>query len=137
MAKPSNPEHSNESVEATLTGRLARLCCWQAGELQGQAESPHQGPRQKLQDWQIIAGLVDQCLHRGGSLQHVIRLYFTVRLSSSALSQRRQHMQSEPFVTVMRHALRPMAQQPIHADCFFAGLRLVGIDGTQLFSIFL
>jgi hypothetical protein len=131
MAKPSDPVHVRKKSQSTLTGRLARLCGWQADELQGLAEGPHQGPRQKLQDWQIIVGLVAQCLHRGGSLQHIIRLYFTVRLSSSALSQRRQHMQSEPFVTVMRHALRPMAQQQIHADCFFAGLRLVGIDGTQ------
>jgi hypothetical protein len=112
-------------------GRLTRLGCWQAGELAGLAEGRHQGPRQKLQNWQIIAGVVAQCLHTGGSLQHLIRRYFAVRLSSSALSQRRQHMQFEPFATVMRHALRPMAQQQIHTDCFFAGLRLVGLDGTQ------
>ena len=112
-------------------GRLTRLGCWQAGELAGLAEGRHQGPRQKLQNWQIIAGLVAQCLHTGGSLQHLIRRYFAVRLSSSALSQRRQHMQFEPSASVMRHALRSMAQQQIHTDCFFAGLRLVGLDGTQ------
>lgn len=57
--------------------------------------------------------------------------YFAVRVSSSALSQRRVHMQLEPFTTVMRHALRPMARLDEHPDCFFAGLLLVGIDGTQ------
>ena len=95
--------------------------------LQGQAEGRHHGPRQKLQDWQIIASVVAQSLHASGILQHIIRRYFAVQLSSSASSQRRQQMQLEPFTTVMRHALRPMAQPQIHADCFFAGLRLPGI----------
>lgn len=101
---------------------------WESSEFD---EGRHQGPRQKLQGWQIITGLVAQCLHRGGSLQHIMRCYFAVRVSSSALSQRRVDMQLEPFTTVMRHALRPMALQDQHPDCFFAGLRLVGIDGTQ------
>jgi len=131
MAKPSDTGLGGVNFEATLIGRLARLACWRPEVLQGLAEGRHQGPRQKLQDWQIIAGLVAQSLHTSGSLQHIIRRYFAVQLSSSALSQRRQHMQMEPFATVMRHALRPMAQPQIHADCFFAGLRLLGIDGTQ------
>lgn len=133
MAKPSSPATGHESVGATLTGRLEHLCRRQSGEVHGlaEAEGRHQGPRQKLQDWQIITGLVAQCLHRGGCLQHIIRSYFAVQISSSALSQRRQHMQLEPFVTLMRHALRPMALPQSHADCFFADLRLVGIDGTQ------
>ena len=100
-------------------------------ELPEFVEGCHQGPRQKLLGWQIIAGLTAQCLHPCGSLQHIMRRYFAVRVSSSALSQRRAHMQLEPFITVMRHALRPMARQDRHPDCFFAGLLLVGIDGTQ------
>jgi len=126
MAEPTESILSSGSFEATLMGRLTRLGCCRAGELAGLAEGRHQGPRQKLQNWQIIAGLVAQCLHTGGSLLRLIRRYFAVRLSSSALSQRRQYMQFEPFATVMRHALRPMAQQQIHTDCFFAGLRLGG-----------
>lgn len=131
MAKPSDSAHVSESFPPTLIGRLARLCCWQCGDLQRQVEGRHQGPRQKLLEWQIVAGVVAQCLHTCGSLEQIIRRYFAVQLSSSALSQRRQHMQLEPFVTVMRHALRPMALPQSHADCFFAGLRLAGIDGTQ------
>lgn len=100
-------------------------------ELPAFVEGRHQGPRQKLQGWQIIAGLTAQCLHCCGSLQQIVRRYFAVRMSSSALSQRRANMQLEPFITVMRHALRPMARQEQHPDCFFAGLLLVGIDGTQ------
>ena len=128
MAKPSDTDLGGENLEAIFIRRLARLACWRPEVLRGLTEGRHQGPRQKLQDWQIIAGLAAQSLHSAGSLQHLIRRYFAVQPSSSALSQRRQHMQMEPFATVMRHALRPMAQPQIHADCFFAGLRLLGID---------
>lgn len=94
-------------------------------------EGRHQGPRQKLLGWQVVAGLVAQCLHPCGSLRHILLRYFAVRVSSSALRQRRVHMQLEPFTTVMRHALRPLASQELHPYCFFAGLLLVGIDGPQ------
>lgn len=115
----------------TLQERLLRWIEQKLQQLPGLVEGRHQGPRQKLQGWQIIVGLTAQCLHPCGSLQHIMRRYFAVRVSSSALSQRRAHMQLEPFTTVMRHALRPMARQDQHPDCFFAGLLLVGIDGTQ------
>lgn len=78
-----------------------------------------------------MAGLVAQSLHSTGSLEQIIQRYLAVKLSRSALSQRRRHMQFEPFATVMRHALKPMAREEAHAGCFFAGLRLVGMDGTQ------
>jgi hypothetical protein len=112
MAKPSETDLGGENLEAIFIRRLARLACWRPEVLRGLTEGRHQGPRQKLQDWQIIAGLAAQSLHAAGSLQHLIRRYFAVQPSSSALSQRRQHMQMEPFATVMRHALRPMAPPP-------------------------
>ena len=118
--------------DPSLKARLWRCQGGQALEQPGLGEEgTHQGPRQKLLGWQVVAGLVAQCLHRCGSLQHIMLRYFAVRVSSSALSQRRVHMQLEPFTTVMRHALRPLARQELHPDCFFAGLLLVGIDGTQ------
>ena len=52
-------------------------------------------------------------------------------LSDSALSQRRDKLGLEPFETVVRHALRPLAERERHGGCFFKGLRLTGMDGTQ------
>ena len=92
MAKPSATGLGGENFEATLIGQLARLACCRSEVLQGLTEGRHQGPRQKLQDWQIIAGLVAQSLHTSGILQHIIRRYFAVQLSSSASSQRRHQM---------------------------------------------
>lgn len=123
----SGIEHS----EFSLIHRISKLACWSKQELEGREEGRHQGPRQKLFNWQLVAGLVAQCLHCGGSLEQIMSRYFAVSISSSALSQRRQHMDLEPFATVMRHALKPMAQRDLHPSCFFAGLRLVGIDDTQ------
>lgn len=131
MHKASTLEAAPEDFALTLQDRLLRWMGQKLQQLPGIVEGRHQGPPQKLQGWQIIAGLTAQCLHRCGSLQHIMLRYFAVRVSSSALSQRRVHMQLEPFTTVMRHALRPMARQDQHPGCFFAGLRLVGIDGTQ------
>lgn len=59
-------------------------------------EGRHQGPRQKLLGWQVVASLVMQCLHPCGSLDHIMRRYFAVRVSSPALSQRRVHIPSPP-----------------------------------------
>jgi|GEM_PF-446818 len=117
--------------ETLLVRRIADLIDWSAVDLGCLEESAHQGPRQKLLGWQIIVGLVARCLHVQGGLEQVIRRYFGVSISSSALSQRRQKMQSEPFLTVMGHALKPMAELERHPSSFFGGYRLVGIDGSQ------
>ena len=102
------------------------------GEMSSVDDGVHRGPRRKIQDWQIVAGMVVHALGGQGSLAHHIALHLRLRLSEAALSLRRQKMQMQPFFTIMRHALRPLAEQSKHPDCFFKGLRLVGHDGTQL-----
>lgn len=123
---------SVESLDLLLIPRIVRLMGWTADEMGIRDESRHQGPRQKLLAWQIMVGLVAQCLHFHGCFAHIIWHYFQISISDSALSQRRQKMHLEAFLTVMRHALKPMARRDIHSGCFFGELRLVGIDGTQL-----
>lgn len=91
----------------------------------------HQGPRQKILPWQIIGALIAQCLHRSGSLEQIIQRYFSVSISSSALSQRRVNLPHEAFAICMRHALLPLARPREHPESFFAGLRLVGMDAGQ------
>jgi Transposase DDE domain len=43
----------------------------------------------------------------------------------------RKSLLFEIFDQVMKHALRPLANEQEHADCFYKGLRLVSVDGTQ------
>ncbi len=94
-------------------------------------EGRHQGPRQKILDWQILVGLIAHQVHFHGCFSARIRQLFGVSLSDSALSQRRDRLGLEPFESVVRHALRPLAETEKHGGCFFKGLRLTGIDGTQ------
>jgi hypothetical protein len=100
-------------------------------ELPGMKEGRHQGPRQKLQGWELLVGLVGRLLTSQGCLGSCFMRWFGVSISDSALSQRRTRLGLEPFAQVARVALRPLADIRLHPQCFFAGLRLVGIDGTQ------
>jgi hypothetical protein len=52
------------------------------------------------------------------------------RLSESALSERRQSLGVQPWSDLLAALLRPLAQQRMHPDAFYKGMRLVGIDGT-------
>jgi hypothetical protein len=61
---------------------------------------------------------------------HVNRL-LGKKMSNSALTQRRANLPLEIFNKIMQVALRPLALIEKHADCFYKGLRLVAIDGTQ------
>lgn len=95
-------------------------------------ELRHRGPRRKIQDWEIIVGLVIHVLCGNGSLaSHVVR-HLHLRISNTALSLRRQKMSMKPFFTILRYALRPLCEASTHSDCFFKGRRLVGHDGTTL-----
>lgn len=128
MARPSKALTRGHLLSQRIRDKL-RVC-----ELPShlREEPPrHQGPRQKVLLWQIIAALVVQCLHRSGSLEQIVWRYFAVRISSSALSQRRVKISCEVFETCMRHALTPLACARRHPQSFFAGLRLVGIDAGQ------
>jgi hypothetical protein len=49
----------------------------------------HQGPRRKVQPWQIVVGLVAHCLPFTGRFSQCPRQHFGMSLSDSALSQRR------------------------------------------------
>jgi hypothetical protein len=120
------------SSSSQLLSRVIALLMLQPTEMPLVDEGTHRGPRRKIQDWQIIAGLVIHALGGQGSLASHIALHLRLRISDAALSFRRQKMTLQPFFTILRHALRPLAQEDSHPGCFFKGLRLVGHDGTQL-----
>ena len=48
-----------------------------------------------------------------------------------SLSERRQRIRFEPFAWLMKHALKPMADEQIDNSCFYKGWRLCGIDGSS------
>ncbi len=99
-----------------------------------QDDEVHRGPKRKIQDWQLQLGLIIHLLLPIGTLAHCVRQHLRLSLSEAALSFRRQKMKLQPFLTLMHHALRPLAVEAQHSGCFFKGLRLLGHDGTQ-FSV--
>ena len=90
---------------------------------------PRRPPR--LTTAQLCAGLVYHHLQPGGTLAEHLEALTGQRLSDSAASQRRLKMPREVFETILEAALVPLAEAARHPHAFYAGLRLVGIDGTQ------
>lgn len=69
----------------------------------------------------------------GTQAEHLFQL--TGRsLTDGALSLRRQQLNAAVFPSVMEAALRPLADPKQHPECFYRGLRLLGLDGTR-FSV--
>lgn len=114
-----------------LVGRILKLLNWDKLELETRDLERHQGPRRKILTWQIIVGLIAHSLPFTGRFSQCLRHFFGMSLSDSALSQRRQHLGADIFLVIMRETLRPLADAQLHPACFFAGLRLIGIDGTR------
>jgi hypothetical protein len=80
---------------------------------------------------EVILGLVYHFFSGAGTLaMHVHRLV-EKKMSDSALTQRRKNLPFEIFDQLMKHALHPLAMEQEHPDCFYKGLRLLSVDGTQ------
>ena len=115
----------------SLGFRIAAFIGLAPGALLSADSDSHQGPRRKFSGNQIIVGLVAHVLQFQGCFAFHMKQFFGMDASPSALSQRRSAMGSEPFRAILRVALRPLAGAAEHSGCFFKGLRLTGIDGTQ------
>ena len=85
----------------------------------------------KLSAYELIMGLVFHCLQGGGTLPESIQMVTGKRLAKSSLSERRQNLPWELFLSVMKAALRPKAQADQQTQAFDKGWRLVAMDGTQ------
>lgn len=128
----SSSSRSPSSHPVHLIDRVIGLLRWTQAQMPAEDCGTHRGPRRKLQDWQLQLGLIVHLLQPFGTLSQCLRQHLQLSLSDAALSLRRQKMKLQPFVTLMRHALRPLAAEALHTGCFFKGLLLVGHDGTQL-----
>ncbi len=85
----------------------------------------------KVEPAELIGALVYHQMQPAGTLaQHGAELH-GVKMSDSAYAQRRQGLPWELFEAVMAAALHPLADAQRQPECFFAGWRVVGIDGTE------
>ena len=113
-----------EALHALLTPECAAACY--------RAHTAHaRGLPAKLSAWQLVLALVSQALAGSGSLAlHVFRMTKT-SLSAAALAQRRRTAGGNVCAAILEAALHPVAEPLRHPGAFFAGLRLVAIDGTE------
>lgn len=131
MLPPSADVTSLRVQSFDLVSRILKLLNWDESELETRDTQRHQGPRRKILTWQIMVGLIAHALPFAGRFSQCLRHFFGMTLSDSALSQRRAQLGADLFLLIMRETLRPLADEPLHPGCFFAGLRLLGIDGTR------
>lgn len=89
------------------------------------------GAPSRLAGSEVIAGLVYHFFSGAGTLATHVHRLIEKKMSDSALTQRRKNLPFEIFDQVMKHALHPLAIEQEHPDCFYKGLRLVSVDGTQ------
>ena len=93
------------------------------------------GPRKRcpprLSGGKLLAGLVYHVSQRSGSFGRHLGELTGERIREAAASERRLAMPWEVFAAILEEALVPLAEPALHPDAFYAGRRLVGIDGTQ------
>lgn len=94
-------------------------------------QDPGRGPAAKLSASRLLMSLVYHVMNGSGIFsEHVLQL-FGVSIKDSSLSERRQRIGLEPFVWLMKNALRPLAEKKTDKSCFYKGWRLCGIDGSR------
>lgn len=85
----------------------------------------------KVSGAELLVGLVYHVSQGRGSLGGHLEDLTGHLISDSAASQRRLAMPWAIFEAVLEQALAPLAAPALHPSAFYAGLRLVGLDGTQ------
>jgi hypothetical protein len=80
---------------------------------------------------QFVWSLVVHALSSSGTLGHHLRAMSGVDISDEAAMQRRAGLRWEWFEALFAHVLRPRAQRGKHAESFYCGHRLLGLDGTE------
>ena len=79
----------------------------------------------------MLAGLVYHVSQKRGSFGAHLAELTGEKISEAAASERRLAMPWEVFAAILQAALVPLAEPARHPEAFYAGRRLVGLDGTQ------
>lgn len=79
----------------------------------------------------FIWGLVVHALSASGSLGHHLRTMSGSDISDASAHERRQGLGWDWFEALFETLLQPLAQRAKHAESFYHGMRLLGVDGSQ------
>jgi len=92
--------------------------------------SGRQGRPPKLSALDIVAALTWHAMQKNGTFAYNQATITGQVLSDSALSERRQALGTEPWLTALSTSLKPVANPTEHPHAFYKEMRLVGVDGT-------
>ena len=87
--------------------------------------------RAQISGAELLLGLVYHVSQPQGTFASHLHALTGRKISDSAASQRRLTMPWEVFEAILAQALAPLADPKRQPEAFYAGQRLVGIDGTQ------
>jgi hypothetical protein len=85
----------------------------------------------KLTLYQWVMALVYHALAGSGTFAAHVRALTGMKISDSALSQRKQSVGWELFAELLPEVLRPLADAARHPSAFYEGLRLCALDGIR------
>jgi hypothetical protein len=85
----------------------------------------------KLSAQQVVSAFIFHQLQEGGTLADSTYQLHGVPVSDPSLAERREVLHPRLFEEIMLAALSPLGDLRRHKECFYNGLRLLGIDGTQ------
>jgi len=101
----------------------------------GQQHGPKpRGQKPRLSGAQLVSALIFHVLAGAGTLAVHVQQLTGLKLSDSALSQRRTAAGLGVFEAIVQAALHPLAVLQEHPQAFYHGWRLIGMDGSQ-FSV--
>jgi hypothetical protein len=126
--------HKTTVPAATFKALFRQIISWQflCGLLRAL------GPRRRrppgLSPSELICGLVFHVVAGKGTLAQHVKQLTGKDITDGALAQRRALLPVEVFERIMSAALKPKAEPARHAEAFYHGLRLCGIDGST-FSV--
>jgi putative transposase len=88
-------------------------------------------PRKRSTE-EVVRDLVFHQLHRDGTLAQHGAMLGGEAMTDPAYTQRRELLPPELFASILEAGLKPLASLEAHPDAFFAGWRLVGVDGSEV-----
>jgi len=116
------------SIISSLVSKFEEIRC----SLPQESAFTTGGRPPKISMHDLISGLVWHVLQPSGYFSHHLSLFTGIKMSDSALSERRQSLGSAPWLETLNIFLRRNANSKHQPHAFYKGLRLIGIDGTTL-----
>lgn len=127
-------QHKSSVPAATFRALFRQIISWQFLYALLRACGLRRRCPPQISPSELICGLVFHVVAGKGTLAQHVKQLTGKDITDGALAQRRALLPVEIFERMMGAALKPKADPARHAEAFYHGLRLCGIDGST-FSV--